>query len=393
MDKKELGIYIHIPYCKQKCYYCDFISYTNSSLVEKYVKALIQELEKYDLNTFNVTTIYVGGGTPSYIKSEYIVKILNFIKQKLLKSNNQTKFEDIEITLEANPGTVDRKKLEDYRNCGINRLSIGLQTTNNVLLKKIGRIHTYEEFLETYKLATNIGFENINVDLMLGLPNQTINDLKNSLNDIIKLNPNHISVYSLVIEEGTKINDMLAKGELELPNEEIERQMYWYVKDKLELNGYNHYEISNFAKKGQESRHNINCWKQKEYIGIGVAGHSYLDGIRYSNCLKVEDYIENMNNLKNPLIEIKNSESKIYEIEEIQSLEDKKKEFMLLGLRVIDGVCISEFKEKYVDNSIFVYRKELERLVNENLIVIDGNNIKLTNKGLDFANLVWEEFI
>ena len=393
MDKKELGIYIHIPYCKQKCYYCDFISYTNSSLVEKYVKALIQELEKYDLNTFNVTTIYVGGGTPSYIKSEYIVKILNFIKQKLLKSNNQTKFEDIEITLEVNPGTVDRKKLEDYRNCGINRLSIGLQTTNNVLLKKIGRIHTYEEFLETYKLATNIGFENINVDLMLGLPNQTINDLKNSLNDIIKLNPNHISVYSLVIEEGTKINDMLAKGELELPNEEIERQMYWYVKDKLELNGYNHYEISNFAKKGQESRHNINCWKQKEYIGIGVAGHSYLDGIRYSNCLKVEDYIENMNNLKNPLIEIKNSESKIYEIEEIQSLEDKKKEFMLLGLRVIDGVCISEFKEKYVDNSIFVYRKELERLVNENLIVIDGNNIKLTNKGLDFANLVWEEFI
>ena len=393
MDKKELGIYIHIPYCKQKCYYCDFISYTNSSLVEKYVKALIQELEKYDLNTFNVTTIYVGGGTPSYIKSEYIVKILNFIKQKLLKSNNQTKFEDIEITLEANPGTVDRKKLEDYRNCGINRLSIGLQTTNNVLLKKIGRIHTYEEFLETYKLATNIGFENINVDLMLGLPNQTINDLKNSLNDIIKLNPNHISVYSLVIEEGTKINDMLAKGELELPNEEIERQMYWYVKDKLELNGYNHYEISNFAKKGQESRHNINCWKQKEYIGIGVAGHSYLDGIRYSNCLKVEEYIENMNDLKDALKEIKNTESKIYEIEEIQSLEDKKKEFMLLGLRVIDGVCISEFKEKYVDNSIFVYRKELERLVNENLIVIDGNNIKLTNKGLDFANLVWEEFI
>lgn len=393
MDKKELGIYIHIPYCKQKCYYCDFISYTNSSLVEKYVKALIQELEKYDLNTFNVTTIYIGGGTPSYIKSEYIVKILNFIKQKLLKSNNQTKFEDIEITLEANPGTVDRKKLEDYRNCGINRLSIGLQTTNNVLLKKIGRIHTYEEFLETYKLATNIGFKNINVDLMLGLPNQTINDLKNSLNDIIKLNPNHISVYSLIIEEGTKINDMLTKGELELPNEEIERQMYWYVKNKLELNGYNHYEISNFAKKGQESRHNINCWKQKEYIGIGVAGHSYLDGIRYSNCLKVEDYIENMNNLKNPLIEIKNTESKIYEIEEIQSLEDKKKEFMLLGLRVIDGVCISEFKEKYVDNPIFVYRKELEKLVNQNLIVIDRNNIRLTNKGLDFANLVWEEFI
>ena len=228
---------------------------------------------------------------------------------------------------------------------------------------------------------------------MLGLPNQTINDLKNSLNDIIKLNPNHISVYSLIIEEGTKINDMLAKGELELPNEEIERQMYWYVKDKLELNGYNHYEISNFAKKGKESKHNVNCWKQKEYIGIGVAGHSYLDGIRYANCLKVEDYIENMNNLKDALKEIKNAESNIYEIEEIQSLDDKKKEFMLLGLRMIDGICISEFKEKYVDNPIFLYRKELEKLVDENLIVIDGDNIRLTNKGLDLANLVWEEFV
>ena len=393
MDKKELGIYIHIPYCKQKCYYCDFISYTNPSLLEQYVKAIIQELEKYDLNNYNVTTIYIGGGTPSYIKSEYIVKILNFIKQKLLKSNNQTKFEDIEITIEVNPGTVDRKKLEDYINCGINRLSIGLQTTNNILLKQIGRIHTYEEFLETYKLATDIGFKNINIDLMLGLPNQTINDLKNSLNDIIKLNPNHISVYSLIIEEGTKINDMLTKGELKLPNEEIERQMYWYVKDKLELNGYNHYEISNFAKKGKESKHNVNCWKQKEYIGIGVAGHSYLDGIRYANCLKVEDYIENMNNLKDALKEIKNAESNIYEIEEIQSLNDKKKEFMLLGLRMIDGICISEFKERYVDNPIFLYRKELEKLVDENLIVIDGDNIRLTSKGLDFANLVWEEFV
>ena len=393
MDKKELGIYIHIPYCKQKCYYCDFISYTNTNLVEQYIGAITKELKKYNLNNYNITTIYIGGGTPSSIKVEYIVKILDYIKKKLLETNNQTKFEDIEITIEVNPGTTDRKKLENYINCGINRLSIGLQTTNDILLKQIGRIHTYEEFIETYKLAKDVGFKNINIDLMLGLPNQTIDDLKRSLKDVINLNPNHISVYSLIIEEGTKINDMLENGILELPSEETERQMYWYVKDMLELNGYNHYEISNFAKKGKESKHNVNCWKQKEYIGIGVSAHSYLNNIRYSNCMKVEEYIENMNNLKDVYKELENNESKIYEIEEKQDLESKRKEYMLLGLRMIEGVYISEFKEKYVDNPIFLYRKELEKLVGENLIVIDGDNIRLTSKGLDFANLVWEEFV
>ena len=393
MDKKELGIYIHIPYCKQKCYYCDFISYTNTNLVEQYIGAITKELKKYNLNKYNITTIYIGGGTPSSIKVEYIVKILDYIKKKLLETNNQTKFEDIEITIEVNPGTTDRKKLENYINCGINRLSIGLQTTNDILLKQIGRIHTYEEFIETYKLAKDVGFKNINIDLMLGLPNQTIDDLKRSLKDVINLNPNHISVYSLIIEEGTKINDMLENGILELPSEETERQMYWYVKDMLELNGYNHYEISNFAKKGKESKHNVNCWKQKEYIGIGVSAHSYLKNIRYSNCMKVEEYIENMNNLKDVYKELENNESNIYEIEEKQDLESKRKEYMLLGLRMIEGVYISEFKEKYVDNPIFLYRKELEKLVGENLIVIDGDNIRLTSKGLDFANLVWEEFV
>lgn len=393
MSKKELGIYIHIPYCKQKCYYCDFISYTDTNLVEQYIEAITQEIKKYNLNNYNVTTIYIGGGTPSYIKVEYIVKILNYIKKKLLETNNQTKFEDIEITIEVNPGTIDRKKLENYINCGINRLSIGLQTTNDILLKQIGRIHTYKQFIETYKLAKDVGFKNINIDLMLGLPNQTIDDLKRSLKDVINLNPNHISIYSLIVEEGTKINDMLENGILKLPSEETERQMYWYVKDMLELNGYNQYEISNFAKKGKESKHNVNCWKQKEYIGIGVSAHSYLNNIRYSNCIKVEDYIRNMNNIEDIYKELENSESKIYEIEEKQDLESKKKEYMLLGLRMIKGVYISEFKEKYVDNPIFLYRKELKKLVDENLIVIDGDNIRLTSKGLDFANLVWEEFV
>lgn len=390
MNKKEIGIYIHIPFCKRKCYYCDFISFVDTKLIEEYVECVIKEINAYDLSLYNVTTIYLGGGTPSYISDKYIEKILNVIRKKMIKNKNETKFEDIEITIEVNPGTVNEEKLKKYYGCGINRLSIGLQTTNDMLLKLIGRIHTYSDFINTYNLAKNAGFNNINVDLMIGLPKQKIQDIKQSLEKIIDLEPTHISVYSLIVEEGTKISKMLENKQLELPDENLERQMYWYVKNTLELNGYNHYEISNFAKKGKESKHNVNCWKQKEYIGIGVSAHSYLNGIRYSNTISLKEYIKNMGKINYKLEE--NIEN-VYLVNEIQDLEDMKKEYMLLGLRMIEGVHISEFKEKFIDNPIFLYRKSLEKLVNENLIIIDGNDIRLTNKGLDLANLVWEEFI
>ena len=377
MEQKEIGIYIHIPFCKKKCYYCDFISYSNKcDKVESYIETVIKELNTYDLEKYNVTTIYIGGGTPSFIDSKYIVKLIDEIKLKL--KNNTTKFENIEITIEVNPGTVNEEKLLDYKQVGINRLSIGLQSTNNEILKEIGRIHTYEEFLETYNTAINIGFNNINVDLMLGLPSQTIQDLKKSLNDIIELNSNHISVYSLILEESTILYQNVEKGLKKLPDEEIERQMYWYVKDTLELNGYEHYEISNFSKKGKESKHNLNCWEQKEYIGLGAAAHSYLEGKRYSNTENLEDYIKDFDKKK---------------LQEVQTKEDMKKEYMLLGLRKVKGVSILKFKEKFGENPIYLFRKELEKLVNEELVIIDGDAIKLTNKGLDFANLVWEEFV
>ena len=378
MECKELGIYVHIPFCRKKCYYCDFISYENKSdeQVKEYIQKVIQELQKYDLKKYDVTTIYIGGGTPSFIDEKYIKQLLDELRNKLLE--NKTKFDQIEITIEVNPGTITKQKLEQYKKSGINRISIGLQSTNNNLLKQIGRIHNYEQFLETYRLAKETGFNNINVDLMIGLPNQTIKDIKQSLEEIIKLNPDHISTYSLIIEEETKMAKLVENGELQLPSEETERQMYWYVKNTLELNGYKHYEISNFAKKSRESKHNLNCWEQKEYIGLGVAAHSYLNGMRYSN----SDFDDNgMWNYK-----IKN-------IEEKQELEDKKKEYMLLGLRKIDGVSIQKFKEKYIDNPIFLYHKELQKLIEQNLLEIDGDYIKLTNKGIDFANLVWEEFV
>ena len=383
MSSKNFGIYIHIPFCAKKCNYCDFISFENkNNMIEEYINALKKEIEEFDFSKYEVTTIYLGGGTPSYIKENYIVEILELIKNKI--STNKTKWDDIEITIEVNPGTVTKEKLKAYKNIGINRLSIGLQSTNDKLLKQIGRIHNYEEFLNTYNLAKKIGFNNINVDLMIALPNQTIEDIKESLEKIVSLDPNHISVYSLIVEEETLIAQQLEEGKIELPSDDGERRMYWYVKDFLELSGYNHYEISNFSKNGKESKHNLNCWNQEEYIGFGLASHSYIDGIRFCNISNLEKYIENINNLdfnKNKIIEEK------------QTKEDMEKEFMMLGFRKIEGVDISKFKEKYLENPIFLYRKELDKLVKEGLIEVDLNNIKLTNKGLDLANLVFEEFV
>ena len=281
-----------------------------------------------------------------------------------------------------NPGTATKNNLQMYKNCGINRLSIGLQSTNDELLNEIGRIHNYEQFLNTYNWALEAGFNNINVDLMLGLPNQSISDLKESLEKIVNLRPEpkHISVYSLIVEEGTVIEKKINNGELKLPEEDEERNQYKYTKNYLELNGYKHYEISNFAKLGYESKHNMNCWEQKQYVGFGLAAHSYVNGCRYSNACELEIYLI--------------GESKdIKTVHEEQNVEDMKKEYMLLGLRKLEGISVSKFKEKFGENPIYLFRNELQKLVGQELLEVDLDTIKLTNKGLDFANLVWEEFV
>ena len=379
MNRKELGIYVHIPFCKQKCYYCDFVSYSNKdSCIKEYIEAVQSEIKNYKLKEYIVTTIYIGGGTPSYIKSEYIKKIIETIR------NNFEIDKKCEITIEVNPGTVTKQKLQHYKQIGINRLSIGLQTTNNKLLKQIGRIHTYEEFVETYEDAKSVGFNNINVDLIIGIPNQTLEEVKKEMEQILKLNPNHISVYSLIVEEGTPLEKMIQEGKYKLPDEELERKMYWYVKKYLEQNGYNHYEISNFAKTGKESKHNQNCWEQKEYIGVGAAAHTYLDNVRYSNIENVEKYISNIKDKKYLINRI---------IQEKQNLEEQQKEYMLLGLRKINGISIKKFKNKFGENPIYIFRKELEKLEKMKLIQIDGDEIKLTNKGIDLANIAWQEFV
>lgn len=302
-------------------------------------------------------------------------------------------------------GTVTYEKLQKYYSLGINRLSIGLQSTNNELLKSIGRIHTYEQFLETFRLARKVGFNNINVDLMLGLPNQTLQDLQNSLEEIVNLKPEHISVYSLILEEGTVLYNKVLNNEITLPTDIEERNMYWQVKEYLEKSNYEHYEISNFAikssislssnsetsskvdigtrkdnsyfKSNYRALHNTNCWEQKEYIGIGAGASSFLDEKRYTNSDLIEEYIENNMRI----------------VEEVLNKKSKMQEYVMLGLRKIEGIDIQEFKEKFDIDFLEEFKNEYNKLYNEGLLLLENGYVKLSKKGIDLANLVWEEFV
>lgn len=386
---KKIGIYIHIPFCKKKCKYCDFLSFENCKFVKEYIDRLLWDIDNINeilieskigalAPNIIVDTIYFGGGTPSFINAKYISQILYKLRSEFIIE------EDAEITIEVNPGTVDYEKLQSYFNVGFNRLSIGCQEVHDNILQTIGRIHNYEEFVNTYKMARNIGFKNINVDLMLGLPKQTINDLKESVNKIMHLNPNHISLYSLILEDGTKLQKEIDDGILSIPSEEIERKMYHETKKILEENGYIHYEISNFAREGFFSKHNLNCWNQHEYLGFGLGSSSYFNKKRFSNETNFQKYIE------------KSSEqayNKIVVVNEIQDIQEEMKEFVMLGFRKLEGISKSKFNYKFKKDINRVFNKEILKLKSESLIEENRDYLKLTLKGLDLANLVFEEFI
>lgn len=388
---KEIGIYVHIPFCMKKCYYCDFCSFkSNEKLQKEYISALIQEIKAFGICTneqcnkikntkdYIVKTLYIGGGTPSIINEKYIGSIINELNNKFTFDKN------LEATIEVNPGTVTYNKIKYYKEIGINRLSIGLQSTNNRLLKLIGRIHNYSEFETTYQIAREVGFENISVDLMIGLPEQTIEDVEESLRCIVEKNPEHISVYSLILEDDTKLKQLVEIKELNLPSDDVERKMYWQVKNILEKNNYRHYEISNFAKDNYESRHNTDCWKQKEYLAFGLGAHSYLNNIRFSNTIDIRGYIENIRN---------RAFEKNISIEEIQNRETEMGEYVILGLRLIEGFNVEDFFKKFNTRFEDIYKEEIQKLTKEDLIQICDGSVKLTNRGIDFANIVWEEFI
>jgi len=377
---KEIGIYVHIPFCKSKCLYCDFTSYTNKNTeIRRYVDCLKREINYRSKDEYLVKTIFFGGGTPSIIDGKYIVEILSEINNAYIVDKNA------EITIEINPGTIDKHKLEKYKEAGINRISIGLQSSKKELLKEIGRIHTYEDFENTVELAKEVGFTNINVDIMIGIPNQTIYDVEDTLDKVLALDLTHISVYSLIYEDGTLMTKMVDEGKLLEVDEEIERYMYWYAKRRLEDNGFIHYEISNFSKPSYRCKHNLDCWNQKEYLGFGVAAASYIDNFRIKNTDSLEKYISYINSDKY---------YKNLTIEEKQDIDEQMKEFVILRLRMTEGFKASDFTAKFNKDVYKVFESQMDKLLSDGLIIAEEfGYLKLTKKGLDLANIVWGEFI
>lgn len=375
----ELGLYVHIPFCVSKCFYCDFNSYTDKSyIIDDYIKYLKKEIDLYsvELKDYKVKTIFIGGGTPSSIDSKYICDIVNHIYKKF----NLTTL--IEFTIEANPKTLDRYKLKDYKNLGINRISLGLQSFNDKLLKSIGRIHTAKDFLESYDLIRKFGFDNVNVDVMFNLPGQTIKDVIDTLKKVIALEVEHISFYSLKIEEGTLFYKLYNESRLNLPDEDTERDMYYKGIELLEDNNFIHYEISNFAKPSYECKHNLIYWNVKPYLGLGLSAHSNISNKRWSNFGGFKQYFKYLNEDNLP-------------VEESEKIDVKMEmaEFMILGLRLIKGIRKQDFKNRFVLNVENVYGRQLKSLEEKGLIENKDKYIKLTKRGIDLSNLVFVELL
>lgn len=374
-NKKSLSLYIHIPFCKQKCFYCDFPSYARlEDLKEDYVKALCKEI-KNKASKYRIKSIFIGGGTPSYLNEDEIEQILNKISKLDLEDN-------IEFTMECNPGTLTEEKLKIMLKGGVNRISMGLQAVQNSILKEIGRIHTFKVFEENYNLAREIGFKNINVDLMFGLPNQSIEEWEESLRKIASLKPEHISAYSLIIEEDTGFYKLWENNKLLLPNEEEERIMYSKTKEILESYGYKQYEISNYAKEGYECYHNKVYWKCEEYLGLGSASSSFINERRIKNIEDVKTYIERINKNESIIDEVIENKNK-----------DNIEEFIFMGLRMLEGINLSEFKNKFNTNIEDIYKEVIEKNIKNNLLIIENNRLKLTSKGIELSNSVMSDFI
>ena len=380
---KELELYLHIPFCVKKCNYCDFLSApAGEETRAAYVDALLEEIRGFDEpEDYEVVTVFFGGGTPSILPGQAIFRIMEALREKFSFRKGA------EITLEANPGTVDKEKLSFYRKAGINRLSFGLQSADAEELKKLGRIHTWEKFLESFQLAREAGFSNINVDLMSALPGQTKESWEKTLRQVLALRPEHISAYSLIIEEGTPFYQLYEKDverrdageEPELiPSEEEERAMYEATGRILKEQGYLHYEISNYAKPGCECRHNLGYWQRRDYLGFGLGASTLLNPVRYKNTEDLEAYLGGDFSKKEFFVLTK---------------DNQIEETMFLGLRVLEGVSKEQFREQFSCELRVVYRKELEKLEKEGLLEEEGDFVRLTSRGIDLSNPVLAEFL
>lgn len=376
MDK--ISLYIHIPFCAQKCLYCDFPSFARKDHLRKaYIEALNKEIislrEKH--NNLEINTIFIGGGTPSVLEADELECLL-----KEVAKLNMAK--DVEYSMECNPGNLTEEKLEVMKKYGVNRISMGLQAKQDNLLRGLGRIHNYKTFKENFLLAKKVGFNNINIDLMFGLPNQRLNEWEETLREIISLEPAHISAYSLIIEEGTAFYNLYENDKLKLPTEEEERKMYHLAKKILEENGFNQYEISNYAKEGKECRHNLAYWNMDNWIGVGSAAASYINGKRIKNISSVEEYINSINEKGEAVEEIINN-----------SKNDNMEEFMFMGLRKINGIDENEFKKRFSMNINDVYGEILNKYIDEGLLIRDSGRIFLSEKGIEISNIIMADFL
>lgn len=381
--KRPLGLYIHIPFCVQKCKYCDFLSAPADDAVKKrYADALCKEIAGYKELTkeYELATIYFGGGTPSVLDVSLIEQILDAVKRSFFVDMAAA-----EVTLEVNPGTASFEKLKRYKELGINRLSIGVQSAKDNELALLGRIHSFEDAKQTVLRAREAGFDNISLDLMSALPGQSLEDYKENVEAILALNPEHISSYSLIVEEGTPFYNQYAEGmpkESELPDEETDRAMYAYTKERLAQAGYHRYEISNYAKPGYESRHNSSYWIGTEYLGIGLGASSLFTNARYHNETDLLTYME----------EAEAGKDVRREIERLVQ-EEQMEEFMILGLRMMCGISRAEFQKRFGKPIETVYGSAIKKLERQGLLVIQGDVIALTDAGIDVSNQVFVEFV
>ena len=381
--KRPLGLYIHIPFCVRKCNYCDFLSFPAEETTKKrYVDALCKEIESYKEVTkeYRLATIYFGGGTPSVLDVSLIEQILSAVQK-----NFTIDMAAAEVTLEVNPGTASREKLKQYRELGINRLSIGVQSAKEKELVLLGRIHSFEDAKQTVLWAREAGFENISLDLISALPGQRFEDYKENVEAILALCPEHISSYSLIVEEGTPFYSQYAEGmpkESDLPDEETDRAMYTYTKERLAAAGYERYEISNYAKPGFESRHNSSYWTGIDYIGVGLGASSLFTNARYHNETDLNKYME----------AVETGQDIRLEVERLVQ-EEQMEEFMILGLRMMRGVSRAEFQSRFKRPMETVYGNKLKKLEKQGLLTLGGDTVALTETGIDVSNQVFVEFV
>ena len=363
----NLGIYIHIPFCVKKCNYCDFVSFSNSDF-SSYFEALEKEIDLYSdfLKERKIDSVFIGGGTPSCVPHNYISKTLSKIDIS----------SDCEITIETNPKTLTFEKLKAYKDSGINRISIGMQSANDNELKILGRVHTFYDFLKSYELVINSGFTNINIDTMFGIPDQTFESFKNTLYEVKKLNPTHISSYSLIIEQNTPFYSM----DLNLPDEETERRMFECLKE--ELSQYNRYEISNYAKEGYECRHNVKYWQMEDYLGLGLNSHSFICDTRFSNFSNMSDYISSLNNNKKPVAKTVKEDA-----------NELSKDYVITGLRMCKGINLDDYKDRFSKDFFKDNNSKIIKYIDMGFMELKEKNLFFTEKGFSVSNYILSDFI